>query len=106
MSDDSPRKTRLYGAMDQLAGPPTIADTTQFAIAEDPTAGTRVARYEVEDVLGRGGMGEVLSARDAQIGRLVAIKRLRVLESRAGWSTRPSSRCTSCGTSPAGARSS
>jgi len=80
MSDDSPRKTRLYGAMDQLAGPPTIADTTQFAIAEDPTAGTRVARYEVEDVLGRGGMGEVLSARDAQIGRLVAIKRLRVLE--------------------------
>ena len=80
MADDPPRKTRLYGAIDSLAGPPTIADTTQFAVAEDPTAGTRVARYEVEDVLGRGGMGEVLSVRDAQIGRLVAIKRLRVLD--------------------------
>jgi serine/threonine-protein kinase len=35
------------------------------------------ARYEVGECVGRGGMGEVMSARDLQIGRDVAIKRMR-----------------------------
>ncbi|HEY5923692.1 MAG TPA: serine/threonine-protein kinase [Kofleriaceae bacterium] len=35
------------------------------------------ARYELGDQLGRGGMGEVVVAHDVQIGREVAIKRLR-----------------------------
>ena len=34
-------------------------------------------RYQIRDLLGRGGMGEVLEAEDAQIGRVVAIKRMR-----------------------------
>ncbi len=33
-------------------------------------------RYELRDVIGRGGMGEVCSAYDTQIGREVAIKRM------------------------------
>src|SRR5215207_2569228 len=34
-------------------------------------------RYSDGDVLGRGGMGEVRTARDHRVGRDVAIKRLR-----------------------------
>src|SRR5205807_503917 len=40
--------------------------------------GEQLMRYQITAVLGRGGMGEVLSARDEQVGRSVAIKRLRV----------------------------
>jgi len=36
-----------------------------------------LGRYDLGDILGRGGMGEVVSARDEHIGRAVAIKRMR-----------------------------
>jgi serine/threonine protein kinase len=85
MTDEgsAPRKTRLYGAIDprelhSLEGPPTLADTNQFATVAEPLMGERLARYEIRELLGRGGMGEVLSVRDEQMGRSVAIKRLRV----------------------------
>ncbi|HEY5924512.1 MAG TPA: serine/threonine-protein kinase [Kofleriaceae bacterium] len=77
----SPRVTRLYGAVDiEEAHPPTIVDSrqTRANTAPTPIQGSLLSRYRIGDVLGQGGMGEVLSARDEQIGRPVAIKRLRV----------------------------
>ena len=84
MSDDGgPRKTKLYGAIDprelySLEGPATLADSAQMATVPEPSVGERLQSYKIREVLGRGGMGEVLSVRDEQIGRNVAVKRLRV----------------------------
>jgi hypothetical protein len=36
--------------------------------------GTRLGPYEIQDLIGAGGMGEVYRARDARLGRQVAVK--------------------------------
>ena len=38
------------------------------------SAGTRLGTYEIVDLLGKGGMGEVYRARDSKLKREVAIK--------------------------------
>jgi serine/threonine-protein kinase len=61
-------------------GPTRLAETVALAPlprprrASSPTLSTE--RYEVNEPIGRGGMGEVLAAHDVQIGREVAVKRM------------------------------
>ncbi len=50
------------------SGPSSARATTGDAVS---------GRYEVGRLIGKGGMGEVMSAKDDQIGRRVAIKRIR-----------------------------
>ena len=50
---------------------------TDSSIDGDSPIALHAPGYELGEVIGQGGMGEVIAARDQRIGRSVAIKRMR-----------------------------
>jgi serine/threonine protein kinase/Tol biopolymer transport system component len=59
---------------DGIAGTPARAITAAFEAALSPMAGRTLGAYQLEKLIGAGGMGEVYLARDTRLGRDVAIK--------------------------------
>jgi serine/threonine protein kinase len=52
-----------------LAGP-----AEQMPTPPPSKSGTRLGHYEIAHLLGSGGMGQVYSAHDLELGRMVAVK--------------------------------
>ena len=56
-----------------------VSEDPHMRVSDDPRAGTLLAGYRFEAVLGRGGMGVVYLAEDPRLGRKVAMKLLAEL---------------------------
>ncbi len=71
---------RGVAGADTVVAEPLTVPQAPHALAHAPARPVALGPYELGDVLGRGGMGEVVLARDHNIGRDVAIKRMLAAE--------------------------
>src|SRR5689334_9664329 len=70
--------TAVTPSRHELSGPATSLSLTATVTF---LPGAKLGDYEVQRLLGSGGMGEVYEARDIRLGRKVAIKVLRLFAS-------------------------
>jgi len=68
---------------------PGIVQLVQHTIATgragDPLPATALGRYVIDEVIGRGGMGVVVRARDPELERFIAIKLVDPAQRLGGW---------------------
>jgi eukaryotic-like serine/threonine-protein kinase len=76
--DDETIASNPTVAKGSTLGPqPTIAETAHGHAPAEPRDAASLPGYQIAGLIGRGGMGEVVRGHDIEIGRDVAIKRLR-----------------------------
>jgi serine/threonine-protein kinase len=78
---DSEADTDASATARGVAPPTTVALAGRVEMPRRRRPSGGYGRYEVGGLIGKGGMGEVMSATDTQIGREVAIKRMRSSQS-------------------------
>jgi len=71
-SDDPHLRAEVQGLLDQQAD--SFLESAPVSAIKALSTGAKLGNFEIVELIGRGGMGEVWRARDARLKRDVAIK--------------------------------
>jgi eukaryotic-like serine/threonine-protein kinase len=71
-ADDAELRGEVQSLLDQQAD--SFLESGPLSAEQALSAGAKLGNFEIVELLGRGGMGEVWKARDTRLNRIVAIK--------------------------------